>query len=202
MEEKRKRGRPRKITDLPAGRQALPPVEEFTVPAEQVDKKAEEIQKDFIGSPDDHVTKVVTNVTNDGYKIESNATFSEVLAEPEIKLEQPSLDSREQINSKDWSKTEALPIPPTTTLCYQTARDLDVADLNDAVDQFAQAIKEKLTLRYDEGSRGWNDPKSLRWFKEKTVTNAKKINDENLPEEVDLANYAMFCWYLRKKERD
>ncbi len=74
-------------------------------------------------------------------------------------------------------------------------------NLENVVDVFAEAMKERLRQKEKEGFTGWDDPKKIG-----DNTLAAKITKISLifkgvmskKNLIDIANYAMFLWYRRK----
>lgn len=69
----------------------------------------------------------------------------------------------------------------------------EVARLTDAVDEFAQAMKDKLVQKAREGWSGWDTPGA----KDK-IYHAMLAHGAGIPfaagQEVDIANFAMMLW--------
>lgn len=66
--------------------------------------------------------------------------------------------------------------------------------LDDIVEMFTQAMKERLADQYERGRRGWNDP---GWIingdaKRRILKNVEVGDRQSL---ADAANLAMFIWW-------
>lgn len=68
--------------------------------------------------------------------------------------------------------------------------------LNEMVDEFAAALKEKLQSKYSRGWRGWDDDVYFHEFKKRCVHHAMDAilnNDDD--QWIDVGNFAAFLWH-------
>lgn len=72
----------------------------------------------------------------------------------------------------------------------------EIIRLNEAVDEFARAMKAKLAEKAQEGWTGWDQPESSL-----KIWNAMLAQGAAIPlargQEVDIANLAMMLWRLK-----
>lgn len=72
----------------------------------------------------------------------------------------------------------------------------EIIRLNEAVDEFARAMKAKLAQKAHEGWTGWDQPESSL-----KIWNAMLAQGAAIPlargQEVDIANLAMMLWRLK-----
>lgn len=73
--------------------------------------------------------------------------------------------------------------------------DQEILRLNEAVDEFASAMKARLAQKAHEGWTGWDAPESAN-----RIWNAMLAQGAAIPlargQEVDIANLAMMLWRL------
>lgn len=72
--------------------------------------------------------------------------------------------------------------------------------LRQAVAEFAEAMLEKLLQKYRQGYSGWNWASFINSGRcgRKLRDHVRRLLDEGLPQEVDVANFAMFLWRHRR----
>lgn len=68
----------------------------------------------------------------------------------------------------------------------------DLRKLLDCVDDFAEAMKQKLRFKYDEGQRGWDNP---AWRVDDVIS--RLTTHVGKGDMVDVANFAMFAWHKK-----
>lgn len=73
----------------------------------------------------------------------------------------------------------------------------ELLKLEQAVDKFASAMKDKLRVRLDEGYRGWDEQSSVPHL-ERRLRNQVAINPTF--KAINIANFAMMLW-IREQEK-
>ena len=73
----------------------------------------------------------------------------------------------------------------------------EISKLDNAVDDFARAMKEKLHRKALEGFRGWDDPAMFADHRLKIMSLVDHLFTRDEPEEIDIANLAMMLWFQR-----
>ena len=83
-------------------------------------------------------------------------------------------------------------------------KTVDQLALEDAVDQFAEAMKRKLVRKMHEGYHGWDNLTNLQVIKGWLLGHAAQVYCELPSQAVDVANLAMMVWYheIRKGMKD
>jgi len=65
------------------------------------------------------------------------------------------------------------------------------------VDRFAIEMKLKLAKKFGEGKTGWNKPEYISRHNAENILNAAYHIQEGEDQEIDLANFALFQWYVK-----
>ena len=75
--------------------------------------------------------------------------------------------------------------------------------LSDAVDWFAEQMKEKLIRKSTNGWRGWREESYIKRKNLRQIeSHAQRILEHGDPQEVDLANLCMFRAFFRHTRED
>ena len=69
-------------------------------------------------------------------------------------------------------------------------------------DKFARGMKQKLIDKYEEGYRGWDDPKYKEGMEESLKEHVGRLINGDRYQAVDIANLAMFLAFLLAAEQD
>ena len=72
----------------------------------------------------------------------------------------------------------------------------EIQRLSQAVDDFADEMKARLSEQAAKGYRGWDDPANYHRICEMMMEHASVSSGQ----EVDAGNLAMILWYLRRQE--
>lgn len=72
----------------------------------------------------------------------------------------------------------------------------DFEKITQVIDDFAQAMKNRMKEKLDEGYTGWDDPDNVGET-EGRLENAVEEHLNDSPHEVNIANLAMILWYQR-----
>ncbi len=72
----------------------------------------------------------------------------------------------------------------------------EIDRINDVVDQFAMAMKERLAEKVREGRTGWSDKSSSDEIYNAMLAHAASTHLAH-EREIDVANFAMMLWNLR-----
>lgn len=74
-----------------------------------------------------------------------------------------------------------------------------MAQLEKVVDEFAAQMKAKLAVKVGEGRSGWDDPANREQIWTSMLAHGAAPSHA-AGQEVDVANFAMFLWFIRTRE--
>jgi hypothetical protein len=69
-----------------------------------------------------------------------------------------------------------------------------------AVDLFTREMVERMYKKYDDGFRGWNDPKFEEIILDK-LRNKAELNLLTQKDLIDIANFSMMLYYFQHKRK-
>lgn len=99
----------------------------------------------------------------------------------------------------DTKKLSPLQVHPGTVLDFFRPDITEEAQLEAAVDRFAEEMKARLLhIKETRNWEGWNNPVNAEDMARRMVTNAAKGLANRVEEKdfIDTANLAMFLWHL------
>lgn len=77
----------------------------------------------------------------------------------------------------------------------------ELLKLSIALEKFKLEMGDRLTKGAIKGARGWDDPRAKDYL-EHRLDDIWNYSDIGACDYIDIANYAMFLWWLEEKEKE